>query len=70
MITIDFVLSSSAPANGFYLTHFDANSDPEIYFSSTATIGPSFVIPEPGSIVLLATAAALTILALHRRRTA
>jgi hypothetical protein len=65
-----FLLSTNPPASTFYLRHYDPDSDLAVYLSGSPTIGPEIVIPEPGSVVLLATAAALTILAVRRRRTA
>jgi hypothetical protein len=69
-VGVTFLVSTNPPANPFYLRHYDPDSDLAVYLSGSPTIGPDFVVPEPGSVVLLATAAALSILVIRRRRTA
>ena len=50
-LAIDFVLSSTAPASGFFLAHTDPDSSESVYFSTVL-----IVIPEPRSILLVASA--------------
>jgi len=45
--TINFYLSNVAPATGFYLGHFDPDSQESVYFSSDLTI-----VPVPGAVLL------------------
>jgi hypothetical protein len=54
---ITFLLAEAAP-NGFYLTHFDPDTDGSVFFSSSLNIrggGPPGVIPEPGTMLLFGT---------------
>jgi hypothetical protein len=53
---IDFLLSSTAPSSGFFLTHTDPDSSESVYFSSAVSGEPPFVIPEPQSMLLVVTA--------------
>jgi hypothetical protein len=50
---VTFVLSTVKPGSGFYLSHFDADSDATIYFYSGLRIFGGGQVPEPGSILLL-----------------
>ena len=57
---IDLVLDQVAPSMGFYLQHYDPDSDESVFFSSYLSIesdGPSSSapVPEPATIVLLGT---------------
>jgi len=48
---IQFVLSDTAPLDGFYIEHIDPDSDAAVYFSSTATIlaaNPPNGVPDAG----------------------
>lgn len=46
---IDFAVGQTAPG-GFYLQHTDPDSDVDIYFSSSMSIGPA--VPAPGALLL------------------
>ena len=53
---IELILSDLMPTNIFYLSHMDPDSNETIYFYSTLEIqSPPAPIPEPGTIMLLAT---------------
>ena len=52
--TITLLLSTSAPASGFYLQQTDSDTGSSIFFSSTLEIGDgSAVVPIPSAILLL-----------------
>jgi hypothetical protein len=47
------VVSDTAPASGFYLTHTDPDSEATLYFYSTLIIKGISPVPLPGSLLLL-----------------
>lgn len=50
---IKLVLGNAAPTSGFYMTHFDPDSQSSIFFSSTLTItGGNPEVPEPTTALL------------------
>jgi hypothetical protein len=52
--TINFTVAELMPASGFYLTHFDADSNASLYLFSNLTIsGGGTQVPEPGSLALV-----------------
>jgi hypothetical protein len=65
--TIDFLVSESQPA-GFFLRHYDPDSDEEIFFSASLTITGG-AVPDGGStLALLAIAGTLFGLGVTRRK--
>jgi len=53
---IELILSDIIPTDIFYLSHMDPDSNERIYFYSTLEIqSPAAPIPEPGTIMSLAT---------------
>jgi hypothetical protein len=50
---LTFVVSDTAPASGFYLTHTDPDSEATLYFYSTLIIKGISPVPLPGSLLLL-----------------
>jgi hypothetical protein len=67
---IDFLVSETMPASGFYLTQTDPDSNYSIYFSSTLDIRTpgAGVIPEPTTWVLYGMGLGLAAVAGLRRR--
>ena len=63
---ITFAIVDLQPGSGFFLQHFDPDSDESIYLSSTLSIGPS-PIPVPAAIWLFGSGL-LGLLGLSRRR--
>jgi len=54
--TITMTLSTSQPNNGFYLAQYDPDSQASIYFFSNLNIqGGGDPVPEPGTMLLMAT---------------
>lgn len=52
--TVDFLLSRDAPASGFYLTHWDSDSDDGFHMSASLAIIPGVGVPAPATLGLLA----------------
>lgn len=50
---INFSLSEAEPAETFYLSHIDKNSDDEIFFSSALTFTGTTPVPEAGTFILV-----------------
>ena len=69
-IIFTFTVSTTAPTSGFYLQQTDTDTGDSIYLSDTYSViplsGPPPAVPEPSSILLLATAA-LGVLYWNRR---
>lgn len=53
--TITMTLSASQPNNGFYLAQYDPDSQASIYFFSNLNIQGGGIVPEPGTMLLMAT---------------
>lgn len=61
-----FIVNTTPPAESFYLRQTDPDSGEDVYFSSDIATS-DIVVPEPGSWLLLATAAGLAMATLRRR---
>jgi PEP-CTERM motif len=66
--TVSFLLSQTAPLSGFYLVHFDPESEAAIYFSSNLSVSEAPRVPEPGTLLLLVAGLALTATGRRRRQ--